>query len=318
MDEPMLTRAVALPTTLDREARTIEAVALSGRAPAVRPAPAPDGSNTRWIEELDASGADLTGLIGAPLLKDHRNAVDSAVGSVADARREGDCLLTGLSFDPSPEADAALAKIAAGSVRGVSLGYIVRAWKREGLRNGLPVFVATQWAPAELSLTPLPVDAGATFRSKSMSDTTTETTTAPVVTNRADVNRSIRSIASTAGLPRDWADARIDEGADEDTARKLAFDDMAKRSKPLDNRTPAGTVVVGTSFDDPAVMRRAMADALAHRLAPAHVKITGTPAERFRAHGPLALLGQLLAARGEAVDPWDREGLMVATIGCRW
>jgi len=311
----MLTRSA--PVSLDAAARTVQAVALSGRAPAVRPAPAPDGSNTRWIEELEARGASVDTLIGAPVLKDHRNTVDSAVGSVAAARIEGDRIVTDLSFDGSPEADAALAKIAAGSVRGVSLGYIVRAWKRDGIRNGLPVFVATQWTPAELSLTPLPVDTGATFRSKnSMTDTTTETAAVDsgVVTTRADVNRTIRSIATTAGLGRDWADSRIDEGVDEDTARKLAFDEMGKRSRPLDNRAPAGSIVVGASFDDPNVMRRSMSDALAARLAPAHCKVEG-PATMFRSHTPLGMLGTLLSARGEKIDAFDREGLLTRAVG---
>ena len=84
-----LTRSLAFaPSTLDAAARTVDVTALSGFAPVTRPAPAPDGTRTAWIEELDAAGADLSRLIGAPALKDHRNAVDSAVGVVAAARAE--------------------------------------------------------------------------------------------------------------------------------------------------------------------------------------------------------------------------------------
>ncbi len=313
MRDDLLTRAVGRPSTLNREARTVEALALSGRAPAVRPGPAPDGSRGAWIEELDAAGADLSALIGGPVLKDHKNTVESAVGVVDTARRNGDTIIAALRFDASEEADAALGKIEAGSVRGVSLGYVVTTWRAAGTRNGRPVFVAAAWKPMEISLTPLPVDPGATIRSASM-EATTENTTEAVVQNRAEHNRTLRSIASTAGLSRDVADAWVDEGIDADTARARAFEEMGKRSKPVDNRAPAGTITVGTSYEDPTVMRRAMADALAHRLAPAHVKLEGQ-ATVFRSHGALAMLGQLLAARGERVDPWDRDALLTRAIG---
>ncbi|MBP2233453.1 hypothetical protein J2847_006791 [Azospirillum agricola] len=63
MTEP-LTRALggATPATLNREARTVDVVALSGLAPAVRKAPAPDGTRkpgsrnwTRRVRTLPAS-----------------------------------------------------------------------------------------------------------------------------------------------------------------------------------------------------------------------------------------------------------------------
>lgn len=317
----IMMRGLRLPSTLDRTNRTVEATALSGRAPTVRPGPAPDGSPGPWVEELDAAGADLSALTGSPVLLDHKATVDSSVGTVASATRSGDQIAVSLRFDGSPAADTVMGKIEAGSVRGVSLGYRVQRWTRGGTRNGKPVFIAAAWTPAELSLTPLPLDPGATVRSAMTTATTTETTTDPAavvdttVQNRADTNRTIRSIATTANLPASWADDLIDRGADADEARRLAFEELGKRSRPVDNRAPAGTIIVGTSYDDPAVMRRSMADALAHRLAPMHVKIDGTPAERFRGHGALAMLGQILSARGERLDPWDREGLLTRAIG---
>lgn len=314
MSLDLLTRAAGRPSTLDRAARTVEAVALSGPAPAVRPGPAPDGSAGAWIEELDAAGADLTSFPGAPILKDHANSTDAAVGSVTAAKVDGGRLLVTLRLDGSPVADDLLLKIEAGSVRGVSLGYRVQSWRRAVPRDGRPVFIAAAWTPLEVSLTPLPVDPGALLRSLPAMTATTEGTTDPVVRTRTETNRTIRSIASTAGLPAAWADDLIDREADADEARRLAFDAMAKRARPVDNRAPAGSVTVGTSYEDPAVMRRAMADALAHRLAPAHVKLDGA-AVQYRGHGPMALLGQLLAARGERVNPWDRDALLTRAIG---
>lgn len=313
----ILTRGARLPSTLDRANRTVEATALSGRAPTVRPGPAPDGSPGPWVEELDAAGADLSALTGSPVLLDHKATVDSAVGTVASATRSGDQIAVSLRFDPSPAADTVMGKIEAGSVRGVSLGYRVQQWTRGGTRNGKPVFIAAAWTPAELSLTPLPLDPGATVRSAMTTTTTTDTTTpaivvdpAPITTNRADVNRSIRSIATTASLPATWADDLIDRGADADEARRLAFEELGKRSRPVDNRAPAGTITVGTDYTDPAVMRRSMADALAHRLAPMHVKIEGTPAERYRSYGAIGTMAALLTIRGERFDHFNRDEIV--------
>ncbi|MBI1207633.1 MAG: peptidase [Azospirillum sp.] len=316
MSNEMLTRAGGRATTLDRQARTVEAVALSGLAPAIRPGSSP------WVEELQASGADLSSLLGAPVLLDHVATTRTSVGTVASANVDGDRIVCRLQFDGSPEADAIMGKIEAGSVRGVSLGYTTQKRDRVGTDPaGRPIMRATAWKPVELSLTPLPVDAGATVRSNSTMHTTTADQTANPsaadqtaagIENRADVNRAIRGIATISGLPATWSDELIDRGVSTDEARRLAFDAMSKRSTVVDNRSPR--IEVGTSYDDPAVMRRSMADALAHRLSPQHCKLEGA-AVQYRSHGPLALLGQLLAARGEKLSPWDREGLLTRAVG---
>lgn len=195
-----LTRAMGAtaPTTLNREARTVQVVALSGLAPAVRPAPAPDGSRSAWIEELDAAGADLSRFRGGPALKDHRNVTDAAVGTIADAHVDGDRIAATVRFDGSPAADELMGKVEAGSVRGVSLGYSVAptGWKPMGRRNGLPVFRAVAWAPHELSFTPVPVDAGATVRSKE--DPMTTKTAAPTDEAAQDTNDAFKPCADCA------------------------------------------------------------------------------------------------------------------------
>jgi len=319
--DPLFTRAAGRAATLDRAARTVEAIALSGLAPALRPGPAPDGGPGPWIEELDARGADLAALVGAPVLLDHVPTTRTSVGAVAQALVDDARILCRLAFDGSPEADAIMAKIEAGSVRGVSLGYTTQKRERIGTSaTGRPVFRATVWTPLELSLVPLPVDAGATLRSQTMPDDLTTvpadtgTVTADDRHTRADLNRSIRGIASTAGLSRDWADQQIDDGADLNTVRERAFAALAQRSRPapIDNRSPR--IDIGVDYTDPALMRRTMAGALAHRLAPQHVTLDGA-AVQYRGHGPLALLGQLLGARGEPVNPWNREELLLRAVG---
>lgn len=315
----IFTRALGRASTLDKQARTVQVTALSGLAPAVRPAPAPDGTRTRWIEELDASGADLSAFTGAPVLLDHANRVAAAVGFIEGARAEAGQIVAAVQFDTSTEADAIMAKVDSGSVRAVSLGYRVAKFQKAGTRDGLPVYRAVEWTPIELSFTPLPVDAGATVRGLTM---TTVTTVAPTdtpahnpdaVATRAAVNALIRSIGDLAGLDRAWSDAQIDAGATADTARAAAFTAMAQRSRPpIANQAPV--VQAGHSFDDPTVRRRAMADALAANLCPSLVKCEGQ-ATQYRSYRPLDLAAELLSIRGENVSRFDREGILTRSMG---
>ncbi|WP_299438923.1 prohead protease/major capsid protein fusion protein [uncultured Rhodospira sp.] len=322
MTHDMHTRALGRASTLDREARTVGAVALSGPAPAVRPAPAPDGTRSRWIEELDAGGADLSRFVEGPALLGHRNAWDASVGSVASARVEGDRIICTVRFDGSDEATRLIDKIEAGSVRGVSLGYSVETWTRAGARDGVPVYRATKWTPRELSFAPLGVDPGATVRSQeiTMDDQTIapadnpapETTADPgTAMNRADVNREIRSIGRLAGMDQGSIDALIDNNATADDARRAAFEAMAKRSAPVDNR-PA-RVEGGADYTDPDLIRRSMADALAANMTPL-CKAEGQ-ATQYRSYRPLDMVAELLSARGERVNRFDREALLTRALG---
>ncbi|MGY6634778.1 MAG: HK97 family phage prohead protease [Alkalilacustris sp.] len=112
---------------------------------------------------------------------------------------------------------AALADIAAGTVRGLSVGYGVSNW-REARESRTLVRTATAWAPLEVSVVPIPTDAGARFRGNNgRQDMTEDTTTTPApapatteVQTRAAVNAENRTIAETAGLGRAWADGQID------------------------------------------------------------------------------------------------------------
>ncbi len=315
-----LTRAMGAttPTTLNREARTVEVVALSGPAPAVRPAPAPDGTRSAWVEELDAAGADLSRFRGGPALKDHRNTTDAAVGTVADARVDGDRITATIRFDNSATAEDLIAKVEAGSVRGVSLGYSVQKWQRAGKRDGLPVFRAIAWAPHELSFTPVPVDAGATVRSAGGSmdndttteaDATAETTTdastraadTSTTANRAGINGQIRTMLRAAGLDVATADRLIDDGADLDRARAAVFDAMLARS----GTRPLAAVQVLHDHDDPGNVVDRMATAFAARatahLPEAHRVQMPEQARAYAGRSLLDLAAELADRRGTPI-----------------
>ena len=305
MPELDFTRSLSAPTTLDRTARTVSVTALSGLAPAPRPAPAPDGSRSRWIEELDAAGADLSRMVGAPALKDHQNRTDSAIGTVVDPAVVGDRVMASVRFDTSPEADALMGKIEAGSVRGVSLGYSVRKWARQPDRNGVPVFRAVAWQPYEISFTPLPVDTGATVRSKNMPDIIeggADNATADA--NRAAQCSMIRSIAETAGLDTTWIDGAIDRGIDPDTARREAFEAMQTKK----TRSAGATQSVRTmGTDAPDTLVRGMSDAVARRLNPS---IAETEAGRhYQNWSVLDMAAELARTRGANLDGRNRHAV---------
>ncbi|MBB4287869.1 prohead protease/major capsid protein fusion protein [Roseospira goensis] len=325
LDAPALrTRAAGGAATLNREARTVDVVALSGPAPVPRPAPAPAPEvRGAWIEELDAASADLTGFGGAPVLMDHRNAVDAVVGAVALVRVEGARIIASVRFDGSAEADRLMDKIQAGSVRGVSLGYSVQAWTRAGARDGLPVFRATKWTPRELSFTPLGSDPGATVRKEHIT-MDPETKTAPAKAPEAESGKDIEGRVGALESKVDGMAATLDEikaavtkgtndnapagkdGQDGGQARAAGPGTMHTRAAPVINNRPT-TVSGGADYTDPAVIRRAMAGALAAQFSPL-VKPEGMAAQ-FMRHRALDMVAELEAARGERVNAFDRDAV---------
>jgi HK97 family phage prohead protease len=240
------------PATLDPAARTVECIASTG-------ADVPRGG---VIERLDLKGADLARLIGAPVLDAHRSASTRdqlGVVEAAELRPEG--LWARLRFRQTDAAAAVMADIADGTLRGLSVGYTVQEWReaREGDRR---IRIATRWQPVEISIVPIPADPGTHFRAGDP-PMTTETTEAPVTTeaeaarlSRAEMNREIRSIAATAGLPHTWADDLIDREVDPEEARRLAFEAMRARTAQAPRATARKSRTTTTRPQSPPARAR--------------------------------------------------------------
>ena len=94
----------------------------------------------------------------APVLKDHRRNVDSMVGTVVSARIEGRRGRALVRLSNTPEGSSMLARIKAGEVQSVSVGYAVHELKPAGEHKGYPVLRATQWEAVEVSLVAVPAD----------------------------------------------------------------------------------------------------------------------------------------------------------------
>ncbi len=259
-------RAVAFtPKTLDRTKRTVEAVVSTG-ADVPRPG---------FTERLDLSGADMSRMIGAPVLNAHRQgSITDALGVVESARMEGGRMIATLRFSRRPEADAVMDDIEDGVIRGVSLGYSVQAWKETRDANGGPVRIAARWTPVEVSLVPLPADPGATVRSLDMPEPTPQPAPAPnpappappATETRAASAEEVRAIAQIARLDDGFVTTQTTAGATVEQARAAAFLAMQSAQPPIRTVSPS----VGPSNDDPAVINKRMGEALFARINPTH------------------------------------------------
>lgn len=114
---------------------------------------------------------------------------------------------------------------------------------------------------------------------------------------RAAANAEIRSIARIAGLDQSWIDGQIDGGADPDTARRAAFEALAKRSSPA-IRTEQVRVEMGESQDEPTLRARQMGEALYARINPRHE--LSESARRYAYSTPVDMARELLTLRGES------------------
>ncbi|PZX14597.1 prohead protease/major capsid protein fusion protein [Celeribacter halophilus] len=250
------------PSTLNAEARTVEAIVSTG-ADAPRPG---------FIERLNLKGADLSRLIGGPVLDGHQNqSTRDQLGVIeaAEVRPEG--LWARIKFRSNEAARAVVRDIADGTLRGLSVGYSVQKW-RETTEGGQTVRTAEKWTPVEVSIVPIPADPAAHFRNgeytmpnnetQSTVETTTETAT------RADANREIRSLATLANLGAEWANAQIDAEATVEAARAAAFEAMAQRQN--ETRTRSARVEIGTDHTAPDVVATRAGEALFARANPTH------------------------------------------------
>ena len=301
-------RASFAPRSVDPDARTVDVVWSTG-APVKRRDL--DGDYVERLS-LDPKAVDLSRLIGASVLDAHRQtAVRDVLGTVRDAAVTGKQGLATLQFSARPEVEPIWQDVTAGILRHVSVGYSVEAWD-ECTEEDRRVRTAVRWTPHEISLVPSPADPGATVR---MEDTIMEQqTTAPeestarieavddgggtdTVRTRAGANAEIRSVARIAGLDQSWVDGQIDAGADADTARRAAFEELANRSAPA-IRSEQVRVELGESHDDPTLRARQMGEALYSRINPQHR--LSEPARRYAYATPVDMARELLTLRGES------------------
>ncbi|MBU8543989.1 MULTISPECIES: prohead protease/major capsid protein fusion protein [Roseomonadaceae] len=302
---------------------------------------------TYYDEELDLAGADLSRFqAGAPLLLDHWAEVRNLVGSIApgSARVEGNQGTARLRFDrTSEEGQMAEAKVAAGHLRHVSIGYRVQTWEKIEAQGQVPRWIARAWIPHEVSFVPVPADAGAGTRSacgappqpepttttrapgahipEGQMPDETQTPAAPATETPEDARKAerarsaeIRKRARALNLGEPLIDEMCDSGLTVEQAAMRMTDELAKRTPAPPPANPR--VEMGQDHTDPAEIRTAMAQAIAAAHQPSF-KVTHARAAEYRGWRPSDMAAELLRARGERVIPKAREELADLAFGTR-
>ena len=278
------------PATLDPEARTVEAIVSTGA----------DVKRVGYVERIPLENADLSRLVGAPVLDAHRaSSTRDQLGVIEAAEIRPEGLWVRIRLRSNPSAQAILDDIHNGTIRGLSIGYTVEGWQ-ESRERGQRVRTARRWIPIEVSIVPVPADPGAHFRKGELDMETDEQTIErpqePQTETRAAVNAEIRTIAETAGLSRAWADAQIDAEATAEEARRAAFEAMRTRSAETAPRTTRARITF--DHDAPEVVAERAGEALFARIHPEHE--LSPEARRFAGRRIPDLAREVLQLRGFA------------------
>ncbi|MCF2870309.1 Mu-like prophage major head subunit gpT family protein [Octadecabacter sp. G9-8] len=268
--------ATAAPETWNPKTLTVDVIAATENAVQRR-----DAAGV-YDERLTMATLDLRA-VDVPVYDSHRGGTArDVIGIVEGYRIEGGNLLATLRLSQAEDVAPVVARVAEGTLTGVSIGYAVAAWT-ESVVDGVRVKTPKAWGLREISLTPNPADPASRVRHQStppvtvpvgsiqnsteqtqnggaaMPDPVLETTTTPEVAERTR-RTEIRTIVRTAGLPAETADDLIDQNATLDQAKAAAFDATQTRTAPVIRTHTAQN-------DDPAVIVRRQSDALAVRMA---------------------------------------------------
>lgn len=191
------------PSTLDREARSVEVVATTES-----PVPVYDWEEGSIGEVLLMSGLKLPASRQVPLQDTHdRYSVQSTLGSARNLRVEGDAVIATVVFSSVAAADEALTKVEEGHVTDFSVGWrqhkAVRIPKGEsrviaGREFQGPLRVVTSWSIKELSIVPIGADERAKARSESGAEYEN--------TEGREMNENLRKALEALGLKQGASD----------------------------------------------------------------------------------------------------------------
>ena len=116
------------------------------------------------ILDHSAGACDLSRLneIGVVLFNHDRNKV---IGKIENSWIDGNKGKAKIKFDSDDEAKTIMEKVSSGTLRGVSVGYVVDDWEvvKEGKmstdgRFEGPSYIARKWTPLEISIVSVPAD----------------------------------------------------------------------------------------------------------------------------------------------------------------
>ena len=245
-------------TTLDREARTFKAVALSGR-PIQRIDPL---TGREFMLRFNPAGGDFSRIAAGtvPLLNSHKDgSLEDKLGYVRSAEWQDGSLLVECQLGASDAAERLLRDLEAGIPAAVSLGVLLKQWKDSRDKNGrLTERVVTQWEVFEVSVVPVPADGAAvTLSFEKLEDETMQEQNS---TNLFDARACAERLAAQFKLGEDFV-SRAAGAKSEAEVRAVAFDVMADQYEKAPTRSR-----VAITHDEGDTRREALTAALLHRL----------------------------------------------------
>jgi len=198
---------------------------------------------------------------GAPLLNSHSQFdLGNILGVVERAWPDGQEGKATVRFSDRADVASIWNDVKSGIIRNVSVGYRVHNYKDVSDPNAkFKTYRATDWEPFEISLVPIPADAGSQVRSDGLQKNEVEIetriekpggnmkvenetpVTQPIVDVEAirkeaqETERSrvigIKSATRAAKMDEAFGEKLIADGVSIDEARKLVIDELAKRSE---------------------------------------------------------------------------------------
>ncbi len=287
---------------------------------------------------------------GASLLDSHSSyGLSSVLGVVVDgtASMSGGKGTAKVRFaKDDPAADAAWNKVSQKIVRHVSVGYRTHAVEEilPKKKGDMTVRVATDWEPYEISLVPIPADAGAKLRDSKSFDTNScvietraleatmeseETRTEEQekvekpdptegdLARKAESKRclGIYQAARAANLSSRYADDLIASGCTLEDARGKCLEEIEKRGGGNAGPRPGPSGVVEVGEDEFDKTRSGITNALLHRVNSEHFKLDDG-ARHYRAMTLMELGRYILERRGVKVRQLaDKSELAGAALG---
>ena len=240
-----------------------------------------DGVGECWeVLSHRAGDVDLSRLDGGrvPLLVDHKADLDHQVGRVARAWIEGGRGLAEVIFSDTAAGQEMLARVQAGDVGSVSVGYQLLGYTLDGERDGIPV-ARVRWQPFEVSLVAVPADPSvgvgraqaaqdaAVHRRATMPEQT-ETRAAEPAQNDAGA-RSVRqerhrvaeimAIGQRFDLPAEDVQAAISDGTPLERFRAAAMDAISSEAAEQPIIGMRGAPAVHSRAEQPYSLVRAIA-----------------------------------------------------------
>lgn len=326
--------ATMAPASANAEARTVDVVISTGAL--VRRYDRMEGRD--YDEELviSAAAVKLDRLnAGAALLDSHsRWSVTDVIGSIVpgSARVVGGELRATVKFSARPEVEGIWRDVQDGVLRSVSVGYSIL--KREIDETVTPpIYRATLWEPAEVSIVPIPADPGAGFRSAPTHPTTTRTgkpamepkaadtppasgadprAAPPLPAANGDVTAAVRAererasairdVGAKLGTSEDLVRKLIDDGTALDQARALMIDAHADGA----DKVRTSPHVSGSRQDERETRAEAATVALLHRYDPTAFPLTDA-AREYRGMTLLDMARDFVAADGIKVRGLSRD-----------